>query len=71
MGSESPMLVQILWEQLEGLSHPTWNELLQYLRLPRKIELAESTALDVLRAYGEQTNRLKDLNELLGACKLF
>ncbi len=71
IGSESPMLLNILWDQLDGLAHPTWNELLQYLRLPRKIELAESTALDVLRSHEEQTIRLKALRDLLSTCQLF
>jgi hypothetical protein len=71
IGTDSTVLLNMVWEQLEGLSHPTWNELLQYLKLPRKIELAESTALDVLRSHGEQSARLKDLHDLLGACQLF
>ena len=71
ISSENPVLIHMLWEQLEGLSHPTWNELLQYLRLPRRIELAESTALDVLRSHGEQVSRMKELQDLLGICQLF
>jgi hypothetical protein len=71
LGSDSTLLISMLWEQLEGLSHPTWNELLQYLRLPRKVDLAESTAFDVLRSHGEQIARLKELRDLLGACQLF
>ncbi len=71
IGSENSVLIHILWEQLEGLSHPTWSELLQYLRVPRKIELAESTALDVLRSHGEQTSLLKELKDLLSICQLY
>lgn len=61
----------MIWEQLEGLSHPTWSELVQYLRLPRKIELAESTAIDVLRSHNEQAAKLKEMNDLLAECQLF
>jgi hypothetical protein len=71
IGSDSSVLIHMLWEQLEGLTHPTWNELLQYLRLPRKIELAESTAFDVLRSHGEQMTRLQELRSLLSICQLF
>lgn len=71
IGSETSLLMNLIWEQLEGLSHPTWNELLQYLRLPRKIELAESTALEVLRSHGEQMARYKTLQEVLSICRLF
>src|SRR5690606_199073 len=65
IGSENPRLVDMLWEQLQGLSHPTWHELAQYLRLPRRLELAESTAQDVLASHGEQSARLRDLTALL------
>jgi len=61
----------MIWEQLEGLSHPTWSELIQYLKLPRKLELAESTAMDILRSHGEQSSRVKELLDLLAACQLF
>jgi hypothetical protein len=71
IGSESNLLITMIWEQLEGLAHPTWSELLQYLRVPRKIELAESTALDVLNSHSEQMSRWKELQDLLNACQLF
>jgi len=71
LASDSPLLLTMLWEQLEGLSHPTWNELIQYLRLPRKLEFAESTALDVLNAHSEQMARFTELKNLLATCHLF
>ena len=58
------------WDQLDGLSSPTWSELLHYLRLPRRLELAESAASDVLRSHGEQSQRVAELSELLTACTL-
>jgi hypothetical protein len=69
--SDSQLLLEMLWDQLEGLSSPTWSELLQYLKLPRRIELAETTATDVLRSHGEQMRRIRDLGELLAACTVF
>lgn len=69
--SDSPRLLEMIWEQLEGLSSPTWSELLQYLKLPRRIELAETTASDVLRSHGDQTRRIRELSELLAACSVF
>ncbi len=71
LGADSPFLINLLWDQLDGVKHPTWNELLQYLKLPRRLELAESTALDVLRSHGEQMAKLKDLRDLLASCQLF
>ncbi|MCM2279525.1 MAG: hypothetical protein NDJ89_15725 [Oligoflexia bacterium] len=68
--SDSPILLDMLMEQLEGLTSPTWAELVSYLRLPRRLELAESTASDILRLHGDQCRRLRELNELLSACSL-
>lgn len=68
---DSPVLLDMVWEQLDGLVHPTWSELVQYLRVPRRLEVAEATAADVLRSHGEQSRRLDALRELLAACKLF
>lgn len=69
--SESPMLLDIIWDQLEGLSSPTWSELVTYLRLPRRIELAEETASELLRVHGEQSQRMREMNELVSSCVLF
>ncbi|MGK5083287.1 hypothetical protein WDW37_08265 [Bdellovibrionota bacterium FG-1] len=69
--SESALLLDMLWEQLDGLIHPTWSELVQYLRLPRRLEIAETTASDVLRSHGEQTRHLRELGEIIKACRLF
>ena len=71
VGSENPRLVDMIWEQLQGLVHPTWNELSQYLILPRHPELAETTAQDVLRSHGEQSAKLRELKELLVGCSEF
>ncbi len=68
---DAPLLLTILWEMLEGLSHPTWNEILQYVRIPKKVELAESTAFEVLRCHAEQTTQMKELQALLDTCQLF
>ena len=71
VGTDSSLLLSMIQEQLQGIEHPTWNELLQYLKLPRKVELAESTALEVLCSYTEQMDRLQELRNLLSTCKLY
>jgi hypothetical protein len=71
LASESPRILEMLAEQLEGLRHPTWGELTQYLRLPRHLDVVEATAADVLRSHGEQAAKLRDLCELLSACRVF
>jgi len=71
LGSDSLLIVDMIADQLEGLVSPTWSELVQSLRLPRRLELAESTASDVLRSHGEQVGKLRELTDLLNACPLF
>jgi hypothetical protein len=57
--------------QLEEMSHPTWSEVIQELKLPRKVEAAEATALEVFRSYEEQIGRYHELQELLRSCHFF
>jgi len=71
IGADSSLLLSMIQDQLQGVEHPTWNELLQYLKLPRRVELAESTALEVLRSHTEQHDRLDELKNLLSSCKLY
>jgi hypothetical protein len=70
VSSDSGLLMEMLSQQLEGIVHPTWGELLRYLRLPRRLELAELMASDVLRSHGEQSARMRELRDLLSACAL-
>jgi hypothetical protein len=71
VSSDSQMLVDMLWDQLEGLNSPTWSELVAYLRLPRRLEVAEATASEVLKIHGDQSRRIKELSDLISACSLF
>ena len=68
--TENSILVDMIWDQIEGLTHPTWSELVNYVKLPRKLEVAEATAKDVLYSHAEQTSRLRDLEELIKTCQL-
>ncbi len=71
VGSERTHLLDMLWDQLQDVHHLTWSELVQGLRLPRNVEVAEITANDVLRSHGEQSARIRDLSELLKGCSSF
>lgn len=68
ISSDSPELLEILFEQIECLSHPTWEELVQFIQLPRDLNLARVTASDILHSHGEQTQLRQELVELLEAC---
>ncbi len=71
LACSSSLLLSLLLDQLEGYPHPTWLELVENVRLPRKIEFAEATALDVLNAHAQQTSRLQEFHDLLSSCQLF
>lgn len=64
-------LSDLIEAQLEGMMHPTWNELTNYLRLPRSLELATSTAQEILKAHREQSAKIQDLEAALELCQLF
>ncbi len=68
MGSHNPKLLEILWDQLQDLVHPTWNELIQILKLPRQLAQFEATVLEIIKSHSIQSQRIKNLNELLCNC---
>ena len=70
VGARDPRLVEMLWDQLSAHSYPTWNELARAVFLPRDPEVAVSTAADILKAYGEQVARARELTELMMACQM-
>jgi hypothetical protein len=71
ISSDQPRLLDMAWEQLKDVSHHTWSEIVRGVRLPRRLEVAEATAADLLKLHAEQTQRLKDLSQLLSSCSLF
>jgi hypothetical protein len=48
---EHRMLADMAWDQAKMLVHPTWGELVQLIRLPRTLEIAESAAGDILASF--------------------
>ncbi|MDR3608710.1 MAG: hypothetical protein P4M08_15205 [Oligoflexia bacterium] len=66
--SESSLIREMLSDQLQGPVNPTWSELLHYLKLPRRLEIAEETATEILRAHGEHAKKIAGLVQLLGEC---
>ena len=65
---ENAMLLEMIHEQVRGLKHPTWHEITSLVSLPRRLEVAETAATDILRSHGEQSLRLRDLLDLVSAC---
>jgi hypothetical protein len=68
--AEDPILIEMVWEQIRNLTHPTWSELVQFVKVPRKVELAQITATDVIRSHGLQSKKVDELSSLLSACQL-
>ncbi len=68
---EHSVVFDMLYDQIRDLVHPTWSELSQLVRLPRRLELAETAASDILRSHGEQSSRLQELTNLVSACQNF
>ncbi|MCC7440893.1 MAG: hypothetical protein IT285_04635 [Bdellovibrionales bacterium] len=69
--SEDAFLMELLCGQLEGLEHPTWNELTRVVELPRQADVAQSTANDILRSHQEQLQRIRELQDLTSAAAAF
>lgn len=69
--SDQLMVIDMLWEQLEHAKHPTWSELVQSLRLPRRLEMAQATAEDILKSHAEVSARIQALMELLSDCSVY
>jgi hypothetical protein len=69
--SSSAMIREILWDQLQTPVNPTWSELLHYVKVPRRLEIAEETGIAVIRAHGEHTARINGLVQLLAECSVF
>jgi hypothetical protein len=65
VGCESPRQIDIILDQLRDVKHPTWAELVPWLKLPRDISRAEHVANDFLHNWHEQKNRAQEIQELL------
>jgi hypothetical protein len=63
--SENRQLLEALWQQIEPLSHPTWNEITACVRLPRDFESAQSSANDILESYGHQLRLQERWDQIL------
>jgi hypothetical protein len=68
LSTHRSLLLDMIWDQLQGLKHPTWSELTKMIRLPRRLEAVEATGRKVLEAHALHSKRLKELNQLVSAC---
>ena len=66
--SQEIRLLDLLDDQLKGLDHPTWNELVQFLEVPKDLDLYLGPAEDILKGYGALQSRVQSLRQCIQAC---
>jgi hypothetical protein len=64
----STILFDILWSQFENLNHPTWGECVQNIVLPKKAQVAQTTAQEILLLY---SNHLTLKNQVQSKLEAF
>lgn len=69
--SANSILLEMIWSQIEGKINHTWSELLQYVQIPRKADIAQVAANDILRCYLEEAALAQELHSILSHCQLF
>lgn len=61
------MLADMAWDQAKNQVHPTWSELVQTIRLPRSLEIAESAASDILASSVDLERKRSSLQSWLSS----
>ncbi len=69
--SQHPLVLEMLWDQMKDLTHPTWTELTQAIHLPRDIDSAHQMMSDVLKTHEAKLGRVTELKHLLRVCATF
>ncbi len=59
---------EMLTKVQESILEPTWGELTQKVRLPKNPEQAQMVGHQILKAFGSEKLRRKELNHLLSVC---
>jgi hypothetical protein len=70
LACDGSLVTDMLWEQLSEAQHPTWSEVVQSVKVPRRVEFAQSTAQEVLKSHAESCTHRDALTELLSACSI-
>jgi hypothetical protein len=56
---------EMISEQIEAMENPTWSEVVEFVRAPRKPEVLEQRASTVLRAHAEQLMLVAELDKII------
>jgi len=59
------LLLDVLWDQIQSMDKPTWSEIVEFVRAPRRFETLETRAAELLRIQGEQQSMLQHLQVIL------
>ncbi len=65
LGSANRLLVELIWDLVKDLEHPTWGEIAQGIKLCRDTDILKDTGNEILRSHSEQDRRRKELLELI------
>lgn len=66
--SKNMLICDMIEDQLEGITHPTWAELALYLKLPKNVNLARETAHDILETFHRSQALIRSLKVVLESC---
>ena len=58
-------LLEVVRDQIEALDHPTWSEIIEFVRVPRRLDQLEARAADLLRIQGEQQAMIEHLAAII------
>ena len=61
------MVFEVVADQIESLTNPTWSEIVDQVRAPRRLDRIEQRASEILRASGEQKGLIGELEAVLAA----
>ncbi len=67
LGSANRVLVEVIWDLVKDLEHPTWNEIARGIRIAKDTEVLNSTGKDILKSHSEQDQKRKDLVTFLNS----
>ncbi len=59
------LLMDVIWDQIRTLDRPTWSEVVEFVRAPRRSESLESRAADLIRVQGEHQAMVSHLEAVL------
>ncbi len=67
LGSANRALIEVIWDMVKDLKHPTWSEIAQGIRIARDTDILNSTGKDILKSHSEQDQKRKEFLKFLSS----